>query len=185
MRQDSFLKNGCKYNPISWYQDNHDISWQSLDYFAYFIILLYTSIWLITAAAKQSSKVKETSEANSSEVRSSNPGFDPNASEDKKRNPSLKQDAHKARLSSFDLEPNGSEDKTISPRLKPDASKVRASGPGLDHGILSTHQSHFTVETSGAGPGQLTVRVRGPKGRMHQKNRKDVFLTSIHILISE
>ncbi len=46
----------------------------------------------------------------------------------------------------------------------PDASKVRVSGPGIEHGILATFQSRFIVETRGAGAGQLTVRIRGPKG---------------------
>ena len=47
----------------------------------------------------------------------------------------------------------------------PDASKVRVAGPGIDHGILARYHSRFTVETRGAGAGQLTVRIRGPKGR--------------------
>ena len=46
----------------------------------------------------------------------------------------------------------------------PDASKVRVRGPGVEHGILATYKSHFICETKGAGAGQLTVRVRGPKG---------------------
>ena len=46
----------------------------------------------------------------------------------------------------------------------PDASKVRVRGPGIEHGILATYKSQFICETKGAGPGQLTVRVRGPKG---------------------
>ncbi len=46
----------------------------------------------------------------------------------------------------------------------PDASKVRVTGPGIEHGILATYQSRFIVETRGAGAGQLTVRIRGPKG---------------------
>ncbi len=46
----------------------------------------------------------------------------------------------------------------------PDASKVRVYGPGIEHGILSRFKSNFVVETKGAGAGQLTVRVRGPKG---------------------
>ena len=51
----------------------------------------------------------------------------------------------------------------------PDASKVRVSGPGVEHGILATFQSRFVVETRGAGAGQLTVRVRGPKGQLEGK----------------
>lgn len=38
-------------------------------------------------------------------------------------------------------------------------------GPGIEHGILSHFKSNFVVETKGAGAGQLTVRVRGPKVR--------------------
>ena len=48
---------------------------------------------------------------------------------------------------------------------QPDASKVRVTGPGVEHGILATYQSRFIVETRGAGAGQLTVRIRGPKGK--------------------
>jgi hypothetical protein len=29
--------------------------------------------------------------------------------------------------------------------------KVRVSGPGIEHGVLSTFQSHFICETKGAG----------------------------------
>ncbi len=29
--------------------------------------------------------------------------------------------------------------------------KVRVSGPGIEHGVLSTFQSNFTCETKGAG----------------------------------
>ena len=47
----------------------------------------------------------------------------------------------------------------------PDASKVRVTGPGIEHGILATYASKFLCETKGAGAGQLTVRIRGPKGR--------------------
>jgi len=57
----------------------------------------------------------------------------------------------------------------------PDPSKVRVSGPGVEHGILSTYKSNFVVETKGAGAGQLTVRVRGPKGAFNvemQRERK-------------
>nr|KAG5688121.1 hypothetical protein BaRGS_007580 [Batillaria attramentaria] len=60
---------------------------------------------------------------------------------------------------------------------QPDASKVRVSGPGVEHGILATFQSRFVVETRGAGAGQLTVRIRGPKGafqvEMYRDSQKD------------
>lgn len=47
----------------------------------------------------------------------------------------------------------------------PDATKVRVHGPGIEHGVLATFQSRFLCDTRGAGAGQLTVRVRGPKGK--------------------
>lgn len=46
----------------------------------------------------------------------------------------------------------------------PDASKVRVYGPGIEPGVLATYQSRFICDTRGAGAGQLTVRIRGPKG---------------------
>ncbi|KAL8594779.1 hypothetical protein ACOMHN_047497 [Nucella lapillus] len=59
----------------------------------------------------------------------------------------------------------------------PDASKVRVSGPGVEHGLLPVYQSRFMVETRGAGAGQLTVRIRGPKGafqvEMYRDSQKD------------
>jgi hypothetical protein len=48
----------------------------------------------------------------------------------------------------------------------PDATKVRVHGPGIEHGVLATFQSRFMCDTRGAGAGQLTVRVRGPKGNL-------------------
>jgi len=53
---------------------------------------------------------------------------------------------------------------TLKVCSRTDASKVRVSGPGLQSGLLATFKSDLLVETSGAGPGRLTVRVRGPKG---------------------
>ncbi|EJW81926.1 hypothetical protein WUBG_07168 [Wuchereria bancrofti] len=55
----------------------------------------------------------------------------------------------------------------------PDASKVRVYGPGIEHGILSTFKSNFIVETKGAGAGQLTVRVRGPKGAFNVEMQRE------------
>jgi len=59
----------------------------------------------------------------------------------------------------------------------PDASKVRVTGPGIENGILATYQSRFLVETRGAGAGQLTVRIRGPKAafrvEMQRESQKD------------
>lgn len=48
----------------------------------------------------------------------------------------------------------------------PDASKVKVVGPGIEHGVLPIYQSHFVCDTRGAGAGQLTVRIRGPKGKV-------------------
>ncbi|KAJ2946351.1 hypothetical protein O0L34_g12388 [Tuta absoluta] len=59
----------------------------------------------------------------------------------------------------------------------PDPSKVRVYGPGVEPGVLATFQSRFLCDTRGAGAGQLTVRVRGPKGafrvEMQRENQKD------------
>jgi len=48
----------------------------------------------------------------------------------------------------------------------PDPSKVKVYGPGIEHGVLASFQSRFICDTRGAGAGQLTVRVRGPKGNL-------------------
>ena len=50
-----------------------------------------------------------------------------------------------------------------------DPSKVRVYGSGIEHGVLATFQSRFLCDTRGAGAGQLTVRVRGPKGNLAQQ----------------
>ena len=59
----------------------------------------------------------------------------------------------------------------------PDASKVKVFGPGICHGVLSKYESRFVCETKGAGAGQLTVRIRGPKGafrvEMQRESQKD------------
>uniref|UniRef100_A0A6G1SPW0 Filamin-B n=1 Tax=Aceria tosichella TaxID=561515 RepID=A0A6G1SPW0_9ACAR len=58
---------------------------------------------------------------------------------------------------------------------KPDPTKVRVYGPGVEHGVLSLYQSRFVCDTRGAGAGQMTVRIRGPKGAFridtHRENR--------------
>ncbi len=48
----------------------------------------------------------------------------------------------------------------------PDASKVTVVGPGICHGKLENFESMFLCNTKGAGAGQLTVRIRGPKGNI-------------------
>ena len=76
----------------------------------------------------------------------------------------------------------------------PDPGKVRVYGPGVEHGVLarytfasstvmiitstsSRYQSRFICDTRGAGAGQLTVRIRGPKGafrvEMQRESQKD------------
>ena len=68
----------------------------------------------------------------------------------------------------------------------PDPEKVKVYGPGVEHGVshsfyriiqkmfnamskllkvLAMYQSRFICDTRGAGAGQLTVRIRGPKGK--------------------
>ncbi|XP_022254060.1 filamin-B-like isoform X2 [Limulus polyphemus] len=59
----------------------------------------------------------------------------------------------------------------------PDASKVQVYGPGVEPGVLALYQGRFICDTRGAGAGQLTVRVRGPKGafrvEMWRESQKD------------
>ena len=59
----------------------------------------------------------------------------------------------------------------------PDATKCRVVGPGVCHGVLTRYRSKFVCDTKGAGAGQLTVRVRGPKAafrvEMQRENAKD------------
>lgn len=59
----------------------------------------------------------------------------------------------------------------------PDATKVNVIGPGICHGILEGFESKFLCNTKGAGAGQLTVRIRGPKGAfrvdMQRRDEKD------------
>jgi len=59
----------------------------------------------------------------------------------------------------------------------PDPSKVHVSGPGIQDGVLAVYQSRFKVDTVGAGGGELTVKIRGPKGafrvEMQRQSQKD------------
>lgn len=52
----------------------------------------------------------------------------------------------------------------------PDPSKVRVSGPGILDGYLHNYQSQFYVDTHGAGGGELTVKIRGPKGAIARRS---------------
>lgn len=63
----------------------------------------------------------------------------------------------------------------------PDATKVRVHGPGIEHGVLATFQSRFLCDTRGAGAGQLTVRVRGPKGKADYPFKKCVEYCTIDL----
>jgi filamin len=65
---------------------------------------------------------------------------------------------------------------TVKVTAVPDARKVRVYGEGIQDGILATYRSSFTVDTRGAGPGQLTVKVRGPKGNACHKYCNDADL---------
>ena len=58
-----------------------------------------------------------------------------------------------------------------------DSEKIRVYGPGLQHGVLPDFCSIFVVDTSGAGDGELTVQVKGPKGK---KKNKKTFLDDIN-----
>jgi filamin len=59
----------------------------------------------------------------------------------------------------------------------PDPTRVKVYGPGVEHGVLAMYQSRFICDTRGAGAGQLTVRIRGPKGafrvEMQRESQKD------------
>lgn len=66
----------------------------------------------------------------------------------------------------------------LSVSSPPDPSKVRVYGPGVEHGILSKFKSDFSVDTQGAGAGQLTVRVRGPKGNRAISELFDILVIS-------
>lgn len=56
---------------------------------------------------------------------------------------------------------------------RPDPTKVRVFGPGIEHGVLSLYQSRFICDTKGAGAGQLTVRIRGPKGAFRMETQRE------------
>lgn len=56
-------------------------------------------------------------------------------------------------------------------------TSLQVYGPGVEHGVLARYQSRFICDTRGAGAGQLTVRIRGPKGafrvEMQRESQKD------------
>lgn len=49
----------------------------------------------------------------------------------------------------------------------PDPAQVRVYGPGIEPGVIQRFESKFIVETFGAGAGQLSVRIRGPRSMMY------------------
>ncbi|GFO06181.1 filamin-c [Plakobranchus ocellatus] len=49
---------------------------------------------------------------------------------------------------------------------------VKVWGPGIENGVIPNFHSTFWVETTGAGAGDLRVRIMGPKGAFHVKMRK-------------
>ncbi len=68
----------------------------------------------------------------------------------------------------------------------PDATKVRVHGPGIEHGVLATFQSRFLCDTRGAGAGQLTVRVRGPKGGLsYTFSKKNLVAVLCHLSVTD
>jgi len=46
------------------------------------------------------------------------------------------------------------------------ASQLKVTGPGIEHGVLSTFKSVFEVDATDAGPGDLKVRVGGRRGQL-------------------
>ena len=57
-------------------------------------------------------------------------------------------------------------------------------GPGVEHGVLAMYQSRFICDTRGAGAGQLTVRIRGPKGKTcHIVILLNILLLETHFII--
>lgn len=55
----------------------------------------------------------------------------------------------------------------------PDPSKVRVYGPGLENGLIRSFKGEFLVETKGAGPGTLKIRIHGPRGAFKVEMYRD------------
>ena len=67
-------------------------------------------------------------------------------------------------------------------RQKVNEQKVRAYGPGLEpRGVVAKAPANFTVETFGAGDGELSVDVTAPDGK---KVSQKVQLATNSIFIS-
>ena len=54
-----------------------------------------------------------------------------------------------------------------------DKKKVHFYGKGIESGLLDNFEGLFYVDTKGAGPGDLKVRIHGPKDGFNMKLRKD------------
>lgn len=50
---------------------------------------------------------------------------------------------------------------------------VFLSGPGLENGLLRSFKGEFLVETKGAGPGTLKIRIHGPRGAFKVEMYRD------------
>ena len=62
----------------------------------------------------------------------------------------------------------------------PDPTRVKVYGPGVEHGVLAMYQSRFICDTRGAGAGQLTVRIRGPKGNLNYNQIRALIHPKFH-----
>ncbi len=77
-------------------------------------------------------------------------------------NPNVDEQSMLTYLSQF---PNAKLKPGAPLRKKTNAGKVRAYGPGLEpEGNVAKAPANFTVETFGAGDGELAIKVTGPKG---------------------
>ena len=99
-------------------------------------------------------------------------------------NPNVDEMSMMTYLSQF---PNAKVKENAPLRTKAQASKVRAHGPGLEAtGNVAKAPAKFTVETFGAGDGDLNIAVKGPDGtdykvdRTYNNDRK----SHIHVHIS-
>ena len=46
------------------------------------------------------------------------------------------------------------------------APGIKVYTPGVESRVIQKYESIFIVEVYGAGAGQLSVRIRGPKGKL-------------------
>ena len=84
-------------------------------------------------------------------------------------NPNVDEMSMMTYLSQF---PNAKVKENAPLRTKAQASKVRAYGPGLEPtGNVAKAPAKFTVETFGAGDGDLNIAVKGPDGTDYKVDR--------------